>query len=113
MRNVVESQLAAKGYTQVESQGADLWVECYLNQRERHTDSINDFIEYRESGGQQGPQESYVWGYSEGTIIIEAYEAATDRLVWRGSATPIINPEGQQEKAREAVLGIMQRFPAH
>jgi len=112
IRNVVENQLTAKGYREDSSRQADLVVECHVDIKEKHTDSINDFIQYRESGGQEGPQESYVFGYQEGTIIVEAYDATTDRLAWRGSAAPLINPESQQDKVRQAVMSIMERFPS-
>ena len=111
MRNVVEGQLTAKGYELVPSGRADLTLACHIDTHEKHTNSVNDFIEYRESGGKEGPQESYVFGYQEGTVIIEAYDTA-ERLVWRGAAAPIINPESQQEKVREALLRIMERFPS-
>src|SRR5512135_2818853 len=111
IRNVVETQLNAKGYTEVSSRQADLVVDCYVGIKEKHTDSVNDFIHYRESGGDEGPQESYVYGYQEGTIIVEVYDATTNHLVWRGSAAPVINPETQQDKVREAVLSVIQRFP--
>lgn len=113
IRTIIESQLAAKGYDEAAAGRADLLIAYHLAVREAHTDSIQDFIAYRDSGGQDGPQDTYVYGYESGTIIIEAIDATTRRLVWRGSAGAVVNPERQQERVREAVQRVMERFPSH
>jgi len=113
IRTIIENQLTAKGYDEVSSGRADLVITYHLDVREGHTESVQDFIAYRESGGDEGMQEAYVYGYQKGTFIIEAIDAATRRLVWRGSAGAVINPERQPDRVREAVLRVMERFPAH
>lgn len=113
IRAIIEKQLAARGYDAVSSGPADLVIDYHVKLREAQTDSVQDFIRYRESGGQEGPQESYVFGYQEGTVIIELVDAATQRLVWRSTAGPLISPETQQEKVSEAVRSMMERLPSH
>ena len=112
IRTAIEKQLTARGYDEVASGRADFVVAYHVDFREAHTESVGDFIRYRESGGQEGPQEAYVFGYQEGTIIIEVLDEATQRLVWRSTATPLINPENEQEKVSEAVQTMMARFPS-
>ncbi|HVO22269.1 MAG TPA: DUF4136 domain-containing protein [Candidatus Margulisiibacteriota bacterium] len=112
IRNGIEAQLAARGYQQVQSGKADMIVAYHLDLREAHTESVGDFINYRQSGGQEAMQEAYVFGYQEGTLVIEAVDGATRRLVWRSAAGPLLNPEAQQERVREAVQRMMERFPA-
>jgi hypothetical protein len=113
LRAAIENQLAAKGYTRVSSGRADLVVAAHIDLRDMNTETVGDYIDYRKSGGQEGPQEAYVFGYQEGTIIVEVVEAATQHLVWRGAASPLIDPEGQPERLREAVQHMMARFPGH
>jgi hypothetical protein len=112
IRNGIESQLAARGYQQVPSGKADVIVGYHLDLRETNTESVGDYIHYRQSGGQEGPQEAYVFGYEVGTLVIEAFDGATRRLVWRSAAGPLLTPETQQDKVREAVRRMMERFPA-
>jgi uncharacterized protein DUF4136 len=113
IRTIIENQLAAKGYDEVSSGQADLVITYHLDLHDAHTDSVQDYIAYRESGGDEGMQEAYVYGYQTGTFIIEVIDAATRRLVWRGSAGAVINPERQPDRVREAVLRLMERFPSH
>jgi hypothetical protein len=112
IRNGIDSQLAARGYEQVPSGKADLIVAYHLDLREKNTESVGDYITYRQSGGQEGPQEAYVFGYQEGTLVVEAVDGATRSLLWRSAAGPLLNPEAQQERVREAVQRMMERFPA-
>jgi hypothetical protein len=111
IRNGIESQLATRGYQQVQSGTADIIVAYHLDLREKNTSSVGDYITYRQSGGQEGPQEAYVFGYQEGTLVIEAVDGVTRRLVWRSAAGPLLNPEVQQGKVRDAVQRMMERFP--
>lgn len=113
IRTIIENQLTAKGYDEVSSGHADLIITYHLDVREGHTNSVQDFIAYRENGGDEGMQEAYVYGYQQGTFVIEAVDAGTRRLVWRGSAGSVINPDKQQDRVREAVQRVMERFPSH
>ena len=112
IRNGIENQLAARGYEQVQSGKADIIVGYHLDLREKNTESVGDYVRYRESGGQEGMQEAYVFGYQEGTLVIEAVDGATRRLVWHSAAGPLLNPDIQQDQVREAVQRMMERFPA-
>jgi hypothetical protein len=112
IRNGIENQLAARGYEQVQSGKADLIVAYHLDLREKNTGSVGDYIRYRESGGEEGMQEAYVFGYQEGTLVIEAVDGATRRLVWHSAAAPLLNPDVQQDRVRDAVQRMMERFPA-
>jgi len=111
IRNGIEGQLAARGYQQVSSGKADMIVAYHLDLREKNTESVGDYLDYRQSGGQEGMQEAYVFGYQEGTLVIEAVDGTTRRLVWRSAAGPLLSPEAQQERVREAVQRMMERFP--
>jgi hypothetical protein len=113
IRTAIEKQLAIKGYVEATSAKADLLVVYHLEIREKNTDSVADFLDYRQGGGDADMQEAFVFGYQEGTLVIEVLDAASRRLVWRGVAGPLISPDSQQERVRSAVDQVMARFPGH
>ena len=50
--------------------------------------------------------------YTEGTLIIDAIDAGTNKLVWRGSISDAINgPADVNKKAIKAVKIIFEKFP--
>ena len=53
--------------------------------------------------------------YEEGTLIIDVIDPGENRLVWRGSATRVLDramtPERADEIVLEAVQKIFDRFP--
>jgi len=66
----------------------------------------------------------YPWGYwdgyqrnyeyTEGTLIIDAIDAKTNKLIWRGSISDVINgPADVNRKAIKAVRLIFDKFPIH
>src|SRR5262249_31705173 len=104
-------QLAAKGYDKGPSGQADFLIDYHLERATRTTDSIGDYIRYRNSGGEMGPDQSFVFGYEEGTLIVEVFDAQTRELAWRASASAFVHPDQQSEKLTNAVRKMMQRFP--
>jgi hypothetical protein len=50
--------------------------------------------------------------YTEGTLIIDAIDAETNQLIWRGSISGAIdNPENLHKKVMKAVEIIFRKFP--
>ena len=53
--------------------------------------------------------------YQEGTLMIDIINAAKNELVWRGSATDIVDPdlspEKKTQKINNAVARILEKFP--
>ena len=113
IRAVVETQLAAKGYSRT-TDAPDFLVDYRVTRKEKSTESIGDFIKYRESGGQEGLSEAYVFGYEEATLTLEIFDAATKQRVWRAAATTAnANPDKQEQVVAEAVQRLLERFPPH
>ena len=56
-----------------------------------------------------------VYEYEEGTLILDFVNVLTRDLIWRGSATGIIDPEAtpnqRTERINKAVLKILANFP--
>ena len=51
--------------------------------------------------------------FVEGALVIDAFDAATDELVWHGSARAEVNPNQiDDERLRRAVTSVMATFPS-
>jgi hypothetical protein len=100
----VEREFNLKGYPMVDPQGADFWVKHYAVQEQR----------IRVDPG-------YDWGhddvssYAAGTIIIDVVNPKDKRMVWRGTASDVIDPdlspEEREKRIQEAVHEILGQFP--
>ena len=52
------------------------------------------------------------YNYTEGTLIIDAVDAHTKQLVWRGSAAGVVdNPRGLEREITHGVHKIMHHYP--
>jgi hypothetical protein len=111
IRNGVDAELAGKGYVK-QSGRADVLVDYHLVQREMTTDSFKDYLAYRQRGGQAEIQEAYVTGYVEGSLVLEFFDARSQQLVWRGTATAVVNPDPQPDKLQESIRRLLERFPS-
>ena len=108
----VEGQLKAKGYAPAEGQ-PDFLVATHVGRQSR--------IQVTDWGYGYGPHAAWygggvdVYQYVEGSIIVDIVDARTRALVWRGSATSIIDPdatpEERTERINEAVAKMLQDFP--
>lgn len=100
----VEAELARKGFSQVDADSADFWVQHYA------------VVEQ-----QLVVEPGYDWGYDDvssydkGTIIVDLVTPKTKRLVWRGTASdavdPDLTPSEREERIQEAVREILDQFP--
>lgn len=111
IRAAVDTQLAARGY-QTTAAHPDFLVAYHIERTEKTTDSFSDYWRYRQSGGEADPAEAYVFGYEEGSLILEFTDARTRQLVWRASATAMLSADKQQERTQEAVRLMLRRLPA-
>jgi hypothetical protein len=77
--------------------------------------TINRWYGYR-AGGWGGPQ-TYAYDYDEGTLLIDVADPATMQLLWRGSATGVVDPQASPEKRElrinDAVERMLADFPPH
>ncbi len=112
VRNAVDRQLAAKGYEKRPSGGVDFLVDYSIAVTDKNTQTISDYMNYRDRGGALGPQEAYVFGYQEGSLIIEIVDAKTRELVWRASGTAVANLRDNTVLMERAVGRMLQRFPS-
>lgn len=111
IKSAVDSQLAAKNLTKIDSGNADLVVMYQAAvDKERQWSSFG-------GGG-------FRWGglgtatsstISVGTIVVDFYDPAAKELVWQGHATKALNANSSQEKSQKnldkAMKKLLKDFP--
>lgn len=77
-------------------------------------------IGYARIGRMLVPYNMGYWGggysapytYTEGTLVIDAIDAKTNRLVWQGSISSALNARKIDKQIEKGVSKIMKRYPA-
>jgi hypothetical protein len=100
----IDLELRLKGYPPVDSKSADFWVQYYAVQSQRLV-----------------AEPGYDWGhhdvssYDEGTIIVDVINPKDKRMIWRGTASDVVDPDRtpteREERIQEAVHEILAEFP--
>jgi hypothetical protein len=114
----VEEQMGLEGLTKVES-NPDVYVTYHGDDNQR---TVIDTTHY---GYGYGP--GWYWGgyggvasstsrvrtYTEGTLIIDIYDAAKKELVWRGTVTGTVsdNPRQNEKNINKGVAKVFKKFP--
>jgi hypothetical protein len=120
MVSAVDNWLTAKGWIKVPEAQAQLAVVPVLTTAEQK--SINTFYDnmgggwgYGGYGGMStGSSTTMVNTFVEGTLIVDLFDTATKKLVWRGIATDTIsdNPAKNAEKIQNAAKKMFEKkFP--
>jgi len=116
IKNAVDAQLAAKGWTQVPSGGdvAIVAIKTTKNQRTLQTyyDGMGGGWGWRRfGGGGFGESTTTEQDYKEGTLVVDLYDARTKQLIWRGSAEDTLSDKATQN---EKILdkGVAKMFKA-
>ena len=104
IHRAVELEMKLKGYEQVDPTAANFWVKHYA------------IIE-----PQIRVAPGYDWGYDEvssydkGTVLIDFVNPKDKRMVWRGTASDVVDPDltpaEREERIQEAVHEILAQFP--
>ena len=116
IKNAVDAQLAAKGWTQVDSGGDVSVVAIKTTQTEKTLQTFYDGFgggwRWRGLGG-MGESTTTVQNYKEGTLVVDLYDAKTKQLLWRGSAEDTLsNKAAQNEKNLDkGVAKMFKKFP--
>ncbi|MCK4775028.1 MAG: DUF4136 domain-containing protein [Candidatus Krumholzibacteria bacterium] len=122
IKNAVNDQLAQNGMTETTT-SPDVYVMYHIGTKDKVDVSSYGYSYggYGRYGGAYGGPYSAggggisTYNYTEGTLIIDMYEAENKQLVWRGSGTDVIedNPTPQQltENVNKAVAAIMSQYP--
>ena len=116
IKSAVDAQLAAKGWTQVDSGGDVAIVAIKTTQTQRTLQTFYDGMgggwRWRGFGG-MGEATTTEQDYKEGTLVVDMYDASTKQLIWRGSAEDTLSDkESKNEKNLDkGVAKMFKGFP--
>ena len=116
IKDAVDAQLAAKGWTQVESGGDVAIVAIKTTQTQRTLQTFYDGFgggwRWRGFGG-MGESTTTEQDYKEGTLVVDLYDAKTKQLVWRGSAEDTVSDKAEKNEKNldKGVAKMFKDFP--
>jgi hypothetical protein len=116
IKNAVDAQLRAKGWTQVDSGGDVAVVAIKTTQTQRTLQTFYDGFgggwRWRGFGG-FGTATTTEQDYKEGTLVIDLYDAKTKQLIWRGSAEDTISDKAakNEKNLEKGVEKMFKNFP--
>jgi hypothetical protein len=118
IKNAVDAQLAAKGWTQVESGGDMAVVAVKTSKTQRTLQTFYDGFGggwgwRRFGGGGLGDATTTEQDYKVGTLVIDLYDAKTKQLIWRGSAQDTLSDKATQNEKNldKGVAKMFKAFP--
>jgi hypothetical protein len=116
IKSAVDAQLAAKGWTQVDSGGDVAIVAIKTTQTQRTLQTFYDGMgggwRWRGFGG-MGEATTTEQDYKEGTLVVDMYDASSKQLIWRGSTEDTLSDkEAKNEKNLDkGVAKMFKGFP--
>ena len=112
IRQAVETQLASKSFTKTDDEKADLFVG-YQASIAQQTEWNAYGTGGRRWGGGMGTATSST--IQIGTLGLDVYDSAAEKLIWRGTATKTLNPskdpQKNQDRLNKAVAKLLKNFP--
>lgn len=114
IKSAVNSALVAKGLTEVPS-GGDVEVfaiETTQNQQTLDT-FYNGFGGGRRWGGGFGDATTTVETYKVGTLVVDLFDAKTEKLIWRSSSSDTLSDKADKNTKNldKGVNKMFQHFP--
>lgn len=109
IRSAVDTQMAAKGFT-LAAENPDVLV-VYHTGLANKVDVTDWGYTYHGSywGGSMGRSVD-VYQYTEGTLIVDIVDARDKELVWRGSATGVVEPGRSPEQIEARINDVVGRI---
>ena len=107
IKQSVDSQMATKGFSKVDSDKADLYVGYQIA-----VDQEKQWNAYGMGGGVRwgGMGSATSSTINVGTLVLDMYDPATKQLVWTGNATKTIDPSSNQEKNQKNLNKAMEKL---
>ena len=93
---------------------ADFLVSVHVTSQERV--QVTDWgYSYGRHGAWYGSRDLDVYTYDEGSLVIDVVDPTRRALIWRGTASRVVEPDwspDEREKVvREAVQALLEHFP--
>ena len=114
IKNAVDAQLAAKGWTQLDNGGDVAIVAIKTTQTQRTLQTFYDGMgggwRWRGMGG-FGQSTTTEQDYKQGTLVVDLYDAKTKQLIWRGSAQDTLSDKATKNE-KNLDKGVSKMFKA-
>jgi len=122
IKNAVDAQLSAKGWTQVDSGGDVAIVAIKMTTTQKTLQTYYDnfglgggwgwrgFGGYGDSFGDSTTTEQ---DYKEGTLVVDIFDAKSKQLIWRGSAEGTLSDSAAKNEKNldRGVAKMFKEFP--
>jgi hypothetical protein len=118
IKSAVNSALAAKGWTQVDSRGD---VSIVAVEMTRNQQTLNTFYDgfgggwgwRRFGGGGFGEATTTTETYKVGTLVVDLFETSTKKLLWRGTSSDTLsnNSDKNIKNLDKGVEKMFKQFP--
>ena len=117
IKSAVNTALAAKGLTQVDSGGEISVVAVEMTQNQQ---TLNTFYNgfgggwgWRRFGGGMGEATTTTETYKVGTLVVDLFETGTKKLLWRGSSSDTLsnNSDKNIKNLDKGVEKMFKKFP--
>ena len=117
IKSAVNTALAAKGLTQVDSGGEISVVAVEMTQNQQ---TLNTFYNgfgggwgWRRFGGGLGEATTTTETYKVGTLVVDLFETGTKKLLWRGSSSDTLsnNSDKNIKNLDKGVEKMFKKFP--
>ncbi len=116
IKNAVDTELAAKGWTQVDSGGDVAIVAIATTQTQRSLQTFYDGMgggwRWRGFGG-MGEATTTEQDYKEGTLVVDMYDAKSKQLIWRSRAEDTLSSKAEKNEKNldKGVAKMFKKFP--
>lgn len=114
VKEAVDKELSAQGWTQVPSGGDVSLVAVEKTSVQQQYDTFYDgFGGFRRFGGGFGEETTTVDNYKVGTLVVSMFNANSRQLIWRGTSSSDLsgNPEKNTKKLDKDVQKMFKHFP--
>jgi hypothetical protein len=112
IRGAADAQLATKGLTKTETNPDLLVAYDIAIDKEQRIDTWGSGYWGWYGGGMQSTTVSTI---NVGTLVLDMYEPAGQKRVWRGTATKTLNaknsPEKRQKNLQKAMQKLLKNYP--
>jgi hypothetical protein len=112
VKDTINKELAAKGWTQVPSGGDVALVAVEKTSVHQQYDTFYNGFGGRRFGG-FGESSTSVDNYKVGTLIVSMFDGTSKQLIWRGTSSSDLsgNPDKNTKKLDKDVQKLFKKFP--
>lgn len=109
IRQSIDTQMAAKGFTKTDAENADLDLayQASVNQSTQWSAYSTGGMRWGWGGGMAVATPNTI---HTGTLILDMYNPTLKQLVWQGTATKTVNPGNSQEKIQKNLDNAMKKL---